>query len=185
MTNDSSYLDVYKLPQLSLVFDELRKGRHISTEDGNLYGPLCQHYNAFKALFENLGFTLIRHSRDFFYFESDSSFRDMPTKIAVFMFILIEDLASKGQSIEEALLSDWISVEDLPHDKTARYKRYMDDAGINIERSLSTLNRLGFADYRGGPKIRFKTPVYRFIDLCLIVLNQNNSEDKTKGESYG
>ncbi len=172
-------IDSFNLPELAPLFNELRKGRHICSEDGKLFAALCQHYELFEKLFDSLGFKLIRHPRDFFYFESEFSFKEMPTKIAVFMFILIENLAKQSRTIEEALLSGWIAIEDLPHETTTRYKRYMDDAGATVDKCISTLSRLGFVEYQGGSKIRFKAPVCRFIDLCLIVLNQSNqSEDK-------
>jgi len=170
--NEKSCFD---LPNLAVIFDELRKGKHICAEDAEIYNSLQREYESFRDLFHYLGFDLVRHPRNFFYFQSELAFTDMASRVSVFMFILIEYLASEGRSIEEALTSDYIHIDALPHTANSRYKRYMDEAGVTVSKCINTLSRLGFIDYQGGNKFRFKSPVYRFIDLCITVL-QNKSE---------
>ncbi|MDY0223457.1 MAG: hypothetical protein RBR67_20225 [Desulfobacterium sp.] len=168
----------FDLPDLAVVFDELRKGRHICVEDGDLYRSLLMEYESFRELFHYLGFTLVRHPRDFFYFRSDLGFTTVARRMAVFMFILIEHLANEGRSVEEALTSGYIAIDTLPHETSKRFRRYMDEAGITVEKSINTLTRHGFAEYSGGSKFRFRSPVYRFIDLCLTVMSAGDPGDE-------
>ncbi|RLC24679.1 MAG: hypothetical protein DRH21_05105 [Deltaproteobacteria bacterium] len=167
---NENYKGRFNLPKLAPIFDNLRKGKHICPEDKDLYYPLEQEYEAFNDLFNHLGFDLVKHPRNFYYFRSDISFTPIARRAAVFMFILIEYLASEGTSVEEALTTGYISIESLPHEENSRYQRYMDEAGITVDKSINTLVRLGFAEYRGNSEFRFRAPVYRFIDLCLQIL---------------
>lgn len=166
----------FNLPKLALIFDNLRKGKHICPEDKELYYPLEQEYEDFNDLFNHLGFDLVKHPRNFYYFRSDISFTPIARRAAVFMFILIEHLASEGASVEEALTTGYISIKSLPHEENSRYQRYMDEAGITVDKSINTLVRLGFAEYKGNSKFRFRAPVYRFIDSCLQILEDRKHD---------
>jgi chromosome condensin MukBEF MukE localization factor len=167
----------FNLPNLAEIFDNLRKGKHICPEDKELYYPLEQEYEAFNDLFRHLGFDLVRHPRNFYYFHSDIAFTPIARRASVFMFILIEHLASEGVMVEETLTSGSISIDSLPHEENSRYQRYMDEAGITVDNSINMLVRLGFAEFQGKDKFRFRAPVYRFIDLCLQVL-EDREHDK-------
>lgn len=166
----------FNLPNLAEIFDNLRKGKHICPEDKDLYYPLEQEYEAFNDLFKHLGFDLVKHPRNFYYFQSDISFTPIARRVSVFMFILIEHLASEGVMVEEALTSGSISIDSLPHEENSRYQRYMDEAGITVEKSINMLARLGFAEFQGKEKFRFRAPVYRFIDLCLQILEERKHD---------
>jgi chromosome condensin MukBEF MukE localization factor len=173
----------FALPHLSQVFDELRKGRHLCVEDGELYHSLQKDYDSFRGLFHSLGFDLVRHPRDFFYFRSDLAFTPIARRVAVFMFILIEHLANEVASVEEALTSGYIFIDSLPHQASNRYRRYMDEAGITVDKCINTLARLGFVEYQGGRKFRFRSPVYRFVDLCLAVLSDREQGKQHESDS--
>lgn len=175
LTMDHTEKSCFDLPNLAAVFDELRKGRHICAEDRELYYPLQRDYDSFRELFHYLGFDLVRHPREFFYFRSDLAFTDPARRVAVFMFILIEHLAAEGLSVEETLTSGYVAIDTLPHHSGSRYRRTMEEAGITVDKCILTLARLGFADYSGGNRFRFRPPVYRFIDLCLDVLKKKGS----------
>ncbi|MCP3930251.1 MAG: hypothetical protein GY705_14250 [Bacteroidetes bacterium] len=170
------YNSRFNLPNLAEIFDNLRKGKHICPEDKELYYPLEQEYEAFNDLFRNLGFDLVKHPRNFYYFHSDISFTPIARRASVFMFILIEHLASEGVMVEEALTSGSISIDSLPHEENSRYQRYMDEAGITVDKSINILVRLGFAEFQSKDNFRFRAPVYRFIDLCLQILEDRKHD---------
>ena len=70
---------------------------------------------AYAAYFAPLGLTLVRHPREFFYFEPDAgeSVSDVLPRIAVFSFILIDHAANQGRPIEEFLLSQHFLISKL------------------------------------------------------------------------
>ncbi len=176
--------DPFGLPHLEQVFQELRRGRHICPEDGPLYWSLRDNLEVFQRLFCHLGFRLEAHPRDFYYFHGTGSLSDRSERMAVFMFILIEWLSDQGQKVEESLMTRRFKVAELPHLNMERYMGYMKEAGIQGEAGLAdvlrSLERYGFLERMGGEAFRFKPPVFRFVDLCHLVLKENQPE-KTNG----
>ena len=163
----------FALPQLAEIFNELRRGRHLCPEDGALYYALRDHIDSFRDLFRHLGFRLEFHSRDFYYFRGEGSLSDTASRMAVFFFILMEHLAGRGEAVEEGMMSGTFAVADLPHLNSDRYRTYMHEAGVDDEEGLLTvirnLERFGFLQRREG-HFRFRSPAYRFFDLCLEIL---------------
>jgi len=169
MTHDTEPL--VDLPNLAAVFEALRRGRHICMSDGPLYAPLKSHTRGFTVLFAQLGFELVHHPRDFFYFVDRGNFTDLSARMAVFMCILIEDLADRGDAIEETIMSRHFRHGDLPHLTVDRYRRLMREAGItepeHVEHLLQTMERFGFVDRLPDESFTFRPPAYRFLDLAL------------------
>lgn len=169
-----------ELPKLKEVFNKLRSGRHVSGEDGTIYGALAEHEEEFRALFDSLGFVLLRHRRDFFYFRGSSGYSSFGTRIAVFFFILVEWISEKGQRLEETLFTQSFLITDLPHFQRERYRKYMSEAGMEDEDSLHNLfqrmERLGFIRRENEHSLRFRTPAYRLLDLCTEVLGEIGEE---------
>lgn len=163
-----------ELPELKEVFGRLRSGRHVSSEDGAIYRALAEHEDEFRILFDSLGFVLLRHSRDFFYFKGSSGYSSFGTRIAVFFFILVEWIAERGDRLEETLLTQSFLIADLPHFQRERYRKYMAEAGMENEDSLHNLfqrmERLGFLRRENEHSLRFRTPAYRLLDLCAEIL---------------
>ena len=162
---------IVDLPNLAAVFEALRRGRHICMADGPLYGPLKSHAEQFTALFAQLGFELVHHPRDFFYFVDCGNFTDLSARMAVFMFILIEDLADRGDAIEETVMSRHFRCAELPHLTADRYRRLMREAGASesadLEHLVQTMERFGFVDRLADDSFTFRPPAYRFLDLAL------------------
>ncbi len=167
------------IERLDEIFDELRRGRHISAEDGPLYWIIRDNFDCLKLLFEKLGFKLEAHQRDFYYFHGTGNLSDRSERMAVFMFILIEWLSDQGHQVEEALMTKHFKISELPHFHLERYAEYMKEAGLTGQDSLGevlkNLERYGFAERMGADVFRFKAPVFRFVDLCHIVLQENSS----------
>ncbi len=168
------------LPNLKEVFDRLRRGRHICAEDGVLYHALRDNAAAFSDLFKQLGFRLENHPKDFFYFHGEGDLSETTSRMAVFVFILMEFLANQGEAVEQGIITKTFSFEELPHLKSERYRTYMKEAGVEDEEGLSNvvnnLERYGFAQKRQG-SFRFRAPIYRFFDVChrILKLDENSS----------
>ena len=171
----------FSLPYLSQVFEALRKGKHLSPQDKELYAALANNFPDFQLLFKELGFQLFDHPRGFYYFKGVGALSDKATKLSVFMFILIEHLAGQGFDIEEGLLTRVFSVDDLPHDSTARYSGYMKEAGAGVMYCVKGLSVLGFLHLAKDEKtFQFRLPVYRFVDVCLDILQPEDINHQTE-----
>ena len=176
----------FALPHLSEIFDALRRGRHLCAEDGGPYLALRENLQAYLDLFSHLGFRLEEHPRDFFYFRGKDSLSQQASRMALFVLILIEALADQGRMIVDTLMTQTFSIADLPHLKAARFRSYLQEAGVTDEDGLRNivrqLDRFGFCQRLTDNTFRFRAPAYRFFDLCMEVLKQqenSQAEEKT------
>ena len=177
---------VTNLPKMAEVFDVLRKGRHVCTEDGELYLALRDHRAAYAELFENLGFDFQEHARGFFYFRGTSQLSESAERMSVFMFVLIEAQATQGASVEEAIMTQRFDPAELPHFQMERYRMYMKEVGLNSASDLSVLlkamERLGFVALAPDGTFRFRAPACRFLDLCLEMIEPEESATSSSSE---
>jgi len=166
---------VLDLPHLAEVFEALRRGRHVAMKDGEIFYALKKHASVYEQLFSRLGFKLIHHPRDFFYFLDSSNFSDLSSRIAVFMFILVEHLADQGEAVEDAVMTRRFACPELPHLHGERYQTYMREAGVTTPEDLAaivrTMERFGFARRADAETFSFDVPIYRFLDLCMELAN--------------
>ncbi len=173
--------DPFDIQGLSDVFEALRRGRHICAEDGDLYWTLKENFPVLERLFSALGFSLERHPRDFFYFHGSGSLSDRSERMAVFMFILVEWLSDRGEPVEESIITRRFNISQLPHFKIERYTRYMSEAGISGGNGLTDVirnfERFGFARRDSEDSFSFRPPVFRFVDLCHSILEDDESGD--------
>ena len=171
--------DPFDIPKLSEIFEALRRGRHICAEDGDIYWALRDNFEHVQALFTSLGFRLEAHPRDFYYFHGSGSLSDRSERMAVFMFILVEWLSDRGEQVEEAIITRKFNVDELPHMRIERYRQYMNEAGISGEGGISDVirnfERFGFARREVGSLFSFRSPVFRFVDLCHAVLELDDA----------
>jgi hypothetical protein len=170
----------FALPHLKEVFEALRRGRHLCSEDGDPYWALRDHLDAFRDLFAHLGFRLEAHPREFFYFAGEGGLSDASSRLALFVFILVEALADQGAAVEESLMTRTFSVPELPHRAGERYRAYLKEAGVEGEEGLEgivrNLERFGFAHRTDKAHFRFRPPAYRFLDLCHQLLAEEADE---------
>ena len=178
MTENSSF----DLPHLSEIFDALRRGHHLCAADGKPYRALRENLDAYKELFHHLGFHLQVHQRDFFYFRGKDNLSLQASRMAVFVFILIEALSDQGEPVVDTLMTRTFSVPDLPHLKGARYRAYLKEAGAlnedDLRGILRQLERFGFILRQTDDTFSFRTPAYRFFDVCVEILNRDDEELK-------
>ena len=176
MSDDSPF----SLPHLSEVFESLRRGHHLCAEDGKLYWALRDNLAAYQDLFRHLGFRLEVHPRDFFYIRGRDSLSPIASRMSVFVFILIEALADQGEQVVDTLMTRTFSIPELPHLKGARFRTYLKEAGATSEDDLRgiirQLERFGFAQRLTDDTFRFRTPAYRFFDLCIEILNRHDKQ---------
>ena len=104
--------------------------------------------------------------------------------MALFIFILMEHLDGQGEAVEEGILTKTFSIVDLPHRSSKRYRSYMEEIGIADDEGLlgivAKLEKFGFAQ-RKGDTFRFRSPVYRFFDICGAIVqkaNQSTTDEK-------
>ena len=80
-------------PQLAKVFSALRKGKHISVEDGLEFRDLTQNQDQYAAILNALGYKLVKHHQNFFYLRGGN---DLNTKglrsVSLFLLILFQHL---------------------------------------------------------------------------------------------
>ena len=176
MKPDDKSDSVLDLPHLAEVFESLRRGRHLSVRDGDPFHALKRHESLYETLFTKLGFKMVHHARDFFYFQDSANFTDLSAKLAVFMFVLVESLADKGETVEDTVMTRRFAYGDLPHLQGERYQTYMREAGVATPEDLAaivrTMERFGFARRMDAETFCFDVPIYRFLDLCMDMANQ-------------
>lgn len=161
------------LDHLGEVFQALRRGRHLDIDDGVLYADLKGHAEEYRALFAQLGFDLQYHPRDFFYFIDRENFTELSSRMALFVFLLIENLADRGEPVEETLMTRRFRLADLPHLVGDRAAGLMAEAGVSsaaeLEQTVRSLERFGFVRRLDVESFVFRTPAYRFLDVCLEI----------------
>ena len=172
------------LPHLMEIFDLLRKGKHIAPEDTGIYFDLQTNEAALTELFTQLGFELIHHPRGFYYFRGDTAISDTSSKMAVFMFILVESIADAGGSPAEQIMADIFPIENLEHLRRERYRAIMQEAGMvteeDLRQTLRTMERFGFLKMENADAFRFRTPAYRFLDLCMDIFKENEAAESNQ-----
>jgi len=161
----------YALAGAKDIFDALRRGYHLSIEDGPLYHNLKANIEQYEQLFAALGLELCEHSEGFYYLLGTGTLSKTAQQMGLFMLILIDSLADQPVEIEKQLLEEAFEPERLPHLRRDRYGQYMRAVGVDTHedllRVIKALERLGFATRAADESFQFKTPVYRFLDLCL------------------
>ena len=187
MKADEKNDGVMDLPHLAEVFEALRRGKHISMKHGDLFHALKKHENVYEKLFTKLGFKMVHHPRDFFYFLDTSNFTDLSAKIAVFMFILVEHLADQGEAVEDTFMTRRFAYKDMPHLHGDRYQTYMREAGVTTPEELAavvrTMERFGFTRRMDAETFCFDVPIYRFLDLCMDMATQAAKVETSPSEA--
>lgn len=187
MTTGNKNDIVLDLPHVAEVFEALRRGKHISMKDGDLFNALKKHEPVYEQMFLKLGFKLVHHARDFFYFLDTFNFTELSAKIAVFMFIMIEHLADQGETVEDTVMTRRFAYRDLPHLHGERYQTYMREAEVTTPEELAaivrTMERFGFARRMDAETFCFDVPIYRFLDLCMDMATQAAKADGAPSET--
>ncbi len=185
-------MSIEELAGLSLLprlFDRLRSGRHICADDDALYMALRSEYSSYRTLFAALGFDLVEHDRGFYYFQSADDLGKEATQLVVFFFILVEAWGDAGKDLESTAFDPaGHALVDLPHMTRESWRRCMAEANVPNEEELANvirrLERYGFTKRVGEDRFCFRTPAWRFFDLCLEVWKETEeaTDSSQKGE---
>jgi hypothetical protein len=176
------------LPYLKEIFDRLKRGTHLSPEDEPWFSALTQRHEEYAAYFDPLGMKLVRHEREFFYFEPEHGDKvpDTLPKIAVFSYILVDFAANQGRSIEEFIMGQSFLVSKLPHFTLDRYSGLLRQVDVvepsDLLNVLANMERIGWLHRAGPDEFRFLRPFHRVFSKCIEV-SQKNSEVSTASTS--
>ena len=166
------------LPHLRDIFDQLTRGTHLSPEDEPMFSALAVNSPAYAEYFSALGFELVRHEREFFYFASDDPGKILDTlpRIAVFAYVLVDHAANQGQPVEEFILGQNFLISALPHFSLERYAALLRQVDVHdaadLKRILDHLDRVGWLKWLGPDEFRFLRPFHRVFDKCLELANE-------------
>ena len=159
-----------QLERLPEIFDRLRLGGHICPEDGALYYVLRDDFESYRDAFDVLGFQLTAHERGFYYFVASGDLGKEASQMAVFFFVLVDALGNEGKNVRKEIFEAEHSLDDLPHFRLDSHAQCLSEVGVHDRDDLETvvkrLARYGFVDIGHADRFRFRTPAWRFIDLC-------------------
>jgi len=172
---------------LATAFRSLRSGRHLCVEDKAEYRDLQKHYDQYHAIFASLGYKLVWHHQNFFYFSGGNTLATKGLQsITLFMLILFQHLednkfADPDRAWEQTLTNRLFAIEELPHFDTAQRRSLMFSLDITPEnlrdKVLRTMLRLGIIHMVGTKQFQFRAPVYRFVELCLDFATAESSDN--------
>lgn len=165
-----------ELPQLTSIFDHLKRGCHLGPDDEPEFSALAsprfeEYFNCFSAL----GFILVRHEREFFYFEPENpeTIPDTLPRIAVFSYIMIDHASNQGRSIEEFIFGQNFLVTTLPHFTFDRYTSLLRQVEVHdtndLRAVLNRMEQIGWVKIKGlgEDEFRFLRPFHRVFSKCL------------------
>lgn len=183
----SKVLDLAQLPRLEEIFQKLLDGYHVCPEDFALYREISQQQSDYGNLFAALGYTLKADARGFYYFSPPESgaagISDRSRHAAVLVFVLVETLADQGLDPDTLLRGEALP-ESMFEQVMQRHGDLLRQAELNdreaVDRLLRWMERKGLLS-QSGRQIRFRTPIARFLDVCLE-LAQTSDADKSQEE---
>ena len=166
------------LPEkLAEVFRSLRSGKHICRDDVADYRDLERNEDMYREVFQGLGYELTHHGQGFYYFKGGNYLTTHRLRaITLFMLILFQDLEDKkfqeaDRAWERKLLSRIFSVSELPHFQTSQRRNMLFTFGVTEEtlheKVLRPMARYGMLETVGPDQFQFRSPIYRFVDLCM------------------
>lgn len=168
------------LEQLEEIFRELSRGRHLSAADGDLFSALEKHPSDYQAVFKKLGFDLVSDARGFYYFFGSRSTANSVKRLALFLYILIDWLADRGEGITAALAGKSFNVNQLPHLASERYCGYLGHVGIStpadIAETLRAMENFGFLVQGSDGTFRLLPPAHRLVDACVAAGLETETE---------
>jgi hypothetical protein len=161
------------LPHLTNIFDRLRRGYHLGPDDEPAFSVLCERFEEYAAYFAAIGITLVRHDRDFFYFNADTqdTIPDTLPRIAVFSYIMVDHAANQGRAIDEFIFGQNFLVTALPHFTLDRYLALLRQVEVHdlndLENVLNHMERIGWVKWLTDDEFRFLRPFHRVFSKCI------------------
>ena len=162
-----------ELPHLGEIFDQLKRGAHLGPDDEPLFAALIARFEEYAEYFAPLGLRLVRHPREFFYFdpENSDSISDTLPRISIFSYILVDHAANQGRPIEEFIFAQNFLISSLPHFTLDRYAALLRQVDVydskDLENILKHMDRIGWVKWLGPDEFRFLRPFHRGFSRCL------------------
>lgn len=163
-------------PYLSTIFDRLKRGGHIGPDDEPEFSALSSpRFEEYAAYFAALELTLVRHEREFFYFEPENpeTVPDTLPRMAVFSYIMIDHAANQGRPVEEYIFGQNFLITALPHFTLDRYVGLLRQVDVHdvgdLETLLDHMKRIGWVKRLGKDEFRFLRPFHRVFSKCLEI----------------
>jgi chromosome condensin MukBEF MukE localization factor len=163
--------------KLKEVFRLLRTGRHICVEDGLNYRIIEQEEDRYRTVLDALGYELLHHAQGFYYLKGGRSFSSRGLQsITIFVFLLFQQLEDNKVGEPDhawirSLTTKRFVIDELPHFGTVQHRTMM--ANLDLvpttlhPRVLRVLEHLGMLEFIDVNSFRFRSPIYRFVDLCM------------------
>jgi len=161
------------LPHLADIFDRLKRGVHLGPDDEPLFSALVARYDEYAAYFAPLDLQLVKHEREFFYFDpaNTENVPDSLPRIAIFSYILVDFAANQGRPIEEYIFGQNFLISTLPHFAFDRYAALLRQVEIHDAKGLETIlqqmKRIGWAQVLGPDEFRLLRPFHRVFSRCI------------------
>jgi chromosome condensin MukBEF MukE localization factor len=187
MESDRPKLRSEALPhKLAEVFRLLRKGRHICVEDGPNYRIVEQEEDRYRIVLDALGYELIHHAQGFYYIKGGKTFSSRGLQsITIFVFLLFQHLEDNKQGEPDhmwvrSLTTKRFVIDELPHFGTQQHRAMMANLELTRptlhQRVLRVLDQLGMLEFIDDHSFRFRSPIYRFVDLCMAYAEEQGDE---------
>lgn len=171
------------LPQkLAEIFRLLRIGRHICVEDGPVYRTLEQEEDRYRTVLEGLGYELVHHAQGFYYLKGGRTFSSRGLQsITMFVFLLFQHLEDSKQAEPDhtwirSLTSRRFVIDELPLFGTVQHRTMMAKLDLTPatlrQRVLRVLQQLGMLEFVDERSFCFRSPIYRFVDLCMAYASE-------------
>ncbi len=162
------------LPHMEVVYTALMSGKHLSSEDGDVYYALRDNTEDYQAYFSAIGMDLIADARGFYYLVGTRAPANM-APILFFTAVLMEHYDEAGYAIETLVTGDPIYYRDLPHVEHPRHAETMERIGVTTADGLraivKSMARYGFVAYVGEDSFRFRPGAYRLLDATRDAMN--------------
>jgi len=177
------------LPHLTTIFDRLRRGYHLGPDDEPEFSRLCERFDEYAAYFAALGITLVRHEREFFYFNADSpeTVPDTLPRIAVFSYIMIDHAANQGRPIDDFIFGQNFLVTALPHFTLDRYTALLRQVEVHdmsdLENVLNHMERIGWVKWLSNDEFRFLRPFHRVFGKCIELTQTAHAPSADESDS--
>lgn len=147
------------------------------------FRDLDRNEEQYRALFQGLGYELVHHGQGFYYFRGGNSLTTQRLRaVTLFTLILFQDLEDKkfqeaNRAWERMLLTRVFGINELPHFETPQRRSLMFHVGVTPEtlheKVLRPMARLGMLEMIGSEQFQFRSPIYRFVDLCMQFANED------------
>lgn len=180
--------------KLAEMFRLLRTGRHICVEDGPSYRIIEQEEDRYHTVLGALGYELVHHAQGFYYLKGGRSFSSRGLQsITIFVFLLFQHLEDTKQGEPDhawirSLTSKRFVIDELPHFGTVQHRTMMANLDLTPTtlhpRVLRVLEHLGMLEFIDERSFRFRSPIYRFVDLCMAYAEEPWEESTTDANTH-